>query len=282
MGRDGRHGRYRVAIIATTLLVILAGCSTVLPGSESAAYTTSGDDLNGSTLSQDHVSQLEEAGSYTTLMTLDVESVNQSASIESTTRVDLDPERALRTSIITADLFGGAELRTDTFTANDETYRRLEFDQGDQPSVQYSHATAPYQDQGELGTTPVNFTETMNARLARSAGDSIQWTQTGTVERNGTTLTRYEASGQESFADFRNQTVIGPSDGNLTDLNASVSEISAVMFVNRNGLVREFSFELNGTRDGGPVSLSFAVEIVDVSATTVEDPDWLEEARQQT
>lgn len=282
MGRDRQGRRYRVAIVATALLLTLAGCNSVLPGGESAAYTASGEDLNGTQLSEDHTSQLESAGSYTVDSHLTIESANQSAQIDSSTMVDLAADRASRTSSITANLLGGGELRTDTYTAGEETYRRLEFTSQGETQVQYTHASAPYENEGLLATTPVNVTETLNARLARNAGDGITWTQTGTVERNGTTLTRYEATGHANFTDFRNESALGPTGTNLTDLDASVSDVSAVMFVDRTGVIHEFRFELRGTTAGESVSLSFVVRTSDIGSTTVAEPSWLDEAKSET
>lgn len=281
MDRDGR-GRYRLVLVASMLIVVLAGCNAGLPGSDSAAYTTSGADVNGSQLSDDHTTQLETAGDYTISTRLHVEAANRSARITSTTVVDRAADRAARTSTITANLVGSGELRTATYTAGDETYRRLEFGSEDRTTVQYSHATAPYEGRGLIATSPVNVTETLNARLARNAGDGITWTQTGTVERNGTTLTRYEASGRENFTDFRNRSAFGPAGTNLTDFDASVSELSAVMFVDRNGVIHEFRFELAGSSGGESVSLTFVVRTTDIGSTVVEEPEWLDEAKSQS
>lgn len=283
MGRDSPQSWHRLAL-GVALLVVFAGCSSVLPGlgGESAAYTTSGEDLNGTTLSQDHVSGLDSAESFTSRTVLDVSATNGSARIESTVMVDLAEERALQNSVISADIVGGGQLRTATLTTPDETYRRIEFGSDGQTTVQYQHATAPYQETGMLGAQPVNVTQAKNAKLAKRLGDAIDWTQTGTVERNGTTLTRYEARGAENFTEFRNRTDLGPTGANLSNVDANVSEISAVLFVDRTGLIYEFRFELTGTAQGQDVTLSFAVTTTNVGTTNVEDPDWLDEARQET
>lgn len=284
MRRDGPRRRYRIAVVTAAILVALAGCSTVLPGmgGESAAYTASGEELNGTTLQDDHVGALQSAGSFTTRTTLDVASANGSARIAATTLVDLEGDRALRTSRITTDIQGGGELRTDTYTANDESYSRLRLGSGEETTDQYQHATAPYRDGGAFGTTAVNRTAAMNGALARNVGDSIDWTQTGTVERNGTTLTRYEASGTENFTEFRNGTDLGQTGGSLTNLDANVSDLSAVLFVDGEGLIYEFRFDLTGTSGGEEVTLSFVVKTSDVGETSVEAPDWLETARERT
>lgn len=282
MGRDGPHGR-PLAVLAAVLLVALAGCSGVLPGTgdaEEEAYTTSGEELNGTTLRSDHVDQLEAAGSFTTGTTVVLESANRTAELERTTAVDLEGDRALQTDTIETSGAGmSGTFGSDTYTAGDETYTRLRAGTGNDTSVQYQHASAPYDD---VGVTPVNTTAAMNAELAENAAATVNWTQTGVVERNGTTVTRYEATGQENFTEFRDRTDLGPGETDLSELDAEISEIEATMFVDRDGVVRQFDVRFAGTAQGQDVTMSVTVTTTDVGETTVQEPGWLDEARNRS
>ena len=88
--------------------------------------------------------------------------------------------------------------------------------------------------------------------------------EAGTVTRNGTTLTKYEATGPGYYTE---QTV-----GNQT-----VASFSATVLVDEDGLVRYFREEIVYERDGNRTTDVRTVQYVNVNATKVQRPDWLDE-----
>lgn len=276
-------GTYRNAVVACAVaaLVVLAGCNAGPGGGgESAAYTTSGEELNGTKLQSDHVGQLESAGSFTTVVDLRLESGDRDARFEQTTAVNRTGDRARQSSRISA---GGTvgELRSDSYTDGNVTYERLAFGTGDSATVRYRRGGT---DDGSLGgVQPVNLSSATNANLAKEVAESINWTQTGVVDRDGETLTRYEATGRENFTDFRDDTDLGSLEGlGANASEATIDSVNATLLVSPDGLVREFRFRLTGTTDGKSIVMQFAVRTTDVGATDATPPDWLDEARAQT
>lgn len=268
-------------VCTVAALVVLAGCNVGPVGGESsAAYTTGGEELNGTELQRDHVEQLESAGSFTTVVDLRVESGDRDARFNQTTAVNLTGDRAHQSSHISA---GGAvgELRTDSYTDGDVTFERLAFGSGDSATVRYRRGTAD--DAAVGGVTPVNATSAMNANLAKEVAENVNWTQTGVVDRDGETVTRYVATGRENFSDFRNETDLGSLEGldtNATD--ATVASVNATLLVSSDGLVRELRFAFAGTTDGNSTTLRFTIRTTDVGTTDAAPPDWLDEAKTRT
>lgn len=266
-------GTNRNAVVVCIALVVLAGCSGgSLDDGASAAYTTSGEELNGTQLGQDHVERLESAGSFTAVIELHVESGGTDARFDQATAVNLTADRARERGRISANGSVG-DVATDRYTDGDDTLERLTIGSGDDATVRYR--------QGD-GVTPVNATSAMRADLATEAAESINWTQTGVVERNGTTLTRYVATGRENFTNFRGTDLgtLDQLDTNATD--ATTDSMNATLLVSSNGLVREFRFSFAGTADGEPAALQFTVRTTDVGTTDAAPPDWLDEAKAQT
>ncbi|MFB6171903.1 MAG: hypothetical protein ABEJ23_05165 [Haloarculaceae archaeon] len=274
-------GTNRTTLLACTVaaLLVLAGCNAGPMGDgSSAAYTDSGAALNGTTLRHDHVERLSAAGSFTTTVALQLDSGDGPARFSQTTAVNRTGDRALQTSRVTA---GGSvgHLESATYTADGVTYERLAFGTGDSATVRYRRGAGD----ATGDPRPVNVSGATSADLVRQVAERINWTQTGVVERNGTTLTRYAASGRENFTDFRRGADLQPLDGlNESAAGASLDDVNATLLVTPDGLVREFHFAFSGTRDGTPVTLQFTVRITDVGSTDAAPPDWLGEARAQT
>jgi hypothetical protein len=280
------------AAVVLVVLVALSGCNALTGGGtvtptfasagdeESAAYTDTGEALNGSTLRADHVGQLESAEAFTTTTDLRIRSGNRTARLNQTTRVDLGAERGRQVSQLSSPQRNGS-IRTDAYTLPNVTYQRFVIASGERETVSYRRTSPPYN--GTSSVQPVNVTTAKNRELAESVVDSIEWTQTGVEGTDGTAVTRYVATGRENFTEFRNGSDISSVQGvNLSAFGQNVSEIRATMRVDENGVVREFRFRVAGTSQGRDVALTFTVRTTEVGSTTVSEPDWLGEAKNRT
>lgn len=276
-----KENRNTVLVLAVAVLAVLAGCNGgQLGGGSDAAYTSSGEGLNGTELRADHVEQLESAGSFTSVLDLRVESGDGDARFNQTTAVNQTRDRAYQSRHISA---GGAigTLKTESYTEGDVTFERLVLGSGDNATVRYRHGSGDDVSAGAV--RPVNVTNAMNARLVGQAAANINWTQTGIVDREGETVTRYEATGRKNFSDFRNATDLGTLEGldaNATD--STVDSVNATLYVGPDGLVHEFHFSFAGTSEDERTALEFTVRTTKVGLTNVDPPAWLDEARAET
>ena len=121
----------------------------------------------------------------------------------------------------------------------------------------------------ELGTPNVSEETSQNLSTAVIALDLLDlwlapYEEAGTVTRNGTTLTKYEATGPGYYAEG--------ATGNRT-----VASFSGTVLIDEDGLVRYFHREIVYERDGVRTTSMTTVQYVDVNATEVERPDWLDE-----
>lgn len=86
---------------------------------------------------------------------------------------------------------------------------------------------------------------------------------TGTVERDGQTLHRVRA---------------GLPDLNRQIEDARVTWFEVQLLVDDSGLVHSLSYRLTVERDGTESDLRIGMDVTDVGATTVPEPDWIDDA----
>jgi outer membrane lipoprotein-sorting protein len=98
----------------------------------------------------------------------------------------------------------------------------------------------------------------------------LPYEEVGTVTRNGTTLTKYEATGPGYYA----------SDEVAGDV--SVESYNSTVLVGEDGLVRLFHQKVVVERGGETVTKAVTVRYEDVGTTTVTKPDWVENATDET
>lgn len=270
--------RRTAAAVCCVAIVTLAGCSFGLGGGggggNPAAYTQSADELNASTLQADHTGTLD-ANSFTLQEALLVDSPNRSASLNRT--VAVDGERRHARSVLASRTSGGS-LETQRFTNETVTYQLFSITTPNRSSTQYRRATPPYA--GGTVVRPVNESAARKHRFVRLLVETVNWTQTGVVERDGEQLTRYVATGEENVTDFREEADISPTAAaNLSQLQTQLSDIRLELYLTKDGVVREFRVDLSGTANGRQISVTYLLRTTDVGSTTVEPPDWLDEAK---
>ncbi|MFC5972377.1 hypothetical protein ACFPYI_13635 [Halomarina salina] len=257
----------RGATVLLCLLTVLAGCSSV-PGLGGGGDDTygEGESLNTSALAADHASNLREAGSFTVVLTQN-SSTGEGATTDQRQRVavDLDANRTLLTG--SADQRSGnrSVSNEQTVYGTDEaTFVRI--GQGEDARYQYIDASG-----GGPMTPSLGGEQFVPLNATSSLATATDWTRNGTTTQDGETLTRFVATGNETLADS-----VFASSG------VTVTRYDATLLVTNDGTVRQSSFTLGVESGGQSATQRVDVRITDVGNTTVEEPDWLDEAREQS
>lgn len=283
--------RQYIVPILLALTVALAGCSgggTASPGDTAdgpdgtdgtdGAVAALPADLNASYLEGTHGDRLSAATSFTTSLNYSVSNATQTLYIESTASIEANGS-------VGFERFGfsnatGDGIFLETYTNDGTTYERTSFVSGGQEQAQYSSGEEPY---GEFGVTPVNASSARVPELVTSVGSGVTWEQQGTVTYDGTDVVEYTASGEAAFdPSFREEAqpsggLFGPS-ANITEYDA----IEATLLLDEDGVIRQLRYEASGTQAGDAISVVLTVTFEDIGSTTVSEPSWLDEARQQT
>lgn len=264
--------RKQIAAIAVATLLVFAGCSaggdgggtTAAPETTDAptdAATTeaSGGDgpiyespLEAATVATNHESVVREAGSFTLSSTSNQTQGDQSRSVESTVSADLSSGAYLSTQDASGRL-------VETFGyGNGTAYQRFVIDNESRYSVPPQTPNASQLAGGSI----------------ESFVNAFQFDHTGTESVDGTDTDVYEASGFEDL----NQSAEG--FGELDEEN--VSNVNARVYVADSGLVKQFEYSLTVQTESGEVSIAIVQQYVDVGSTTVSEPPWIDEARENT
>lgn len=291
----------RIALaLAVALLVVTAGCSGIGDGGtdgpdvDTAAAGSSDDDASddgstdrgtdtatpidagddgdgdGDAMSSDHTRSLRDAGSFTSVLSVNLTVVRNGEPVpfivsDSTYRIDFDADRFHeRTEAVSP--FGNTSI--ERYTTGDTTY--VKRTRGN--ATQYGTATEPYGDD----VAPVNVTEASGASTADVAADEPvrqHLTNEGTETFRGVTVTRWEATGVEVLDDV---------EPDIAGDFENVTGFELVLLVDDDGITRyvRFSIEFEETNDGDSRSGTLVVEqtVSDVGSTSVAEPGWLEAA----
>jgi len=287
--------RTHLAVVAVVSLVLLAGCGGFLGGGGSgdteqtavteAATSTPADEngpapgtagLSDSALEESHTAALA-AQSFTTSLSFELASerngTERSVFVNRTVEVDRENQR-LRSvgELVQAD---GDSLTTTTYTAGEETGEHRVLKQDGESRTEYRYDTEPY----DGAVQPVNESEVVDRALLRAIGTDINWTYAGTETVDGETVSRFEASGIENVSGF--SAGAAATDGDVgSNVSADANDTAtATVLVDDDGVVRQFEYTLVTEQDGVPVRVSLTVDVTAIGQTTVEEPSWLDEAR---
>jgi hypothetical protein len=129
---------------------------------------------------------------------------------------------------------------------------------------------------GENGPEYVRLGDGNESRQTEKSGSSpvlqlaklqtMPYEKVGTVERNGTTLTKYEATGPGYYA---------------VQEDLTVESFDSTLLVDASGLVRYFHHEVTYRRDGENIYTETTLRYVSVGTTDVTMPEWLDEVRKR-
>lgn len=258
--------RHHIAVLSVVALLALAGCSDAgLDGIDPAAGGADGTPTpegrvyelpaSGETLADAHDAALRAAGSFTaeTNVTSRDPDEGLALTVVATTAVDLDAG----TVLLHADVGGGTEqsvyvdpegtaYQRTTTAAGGATYGRLE--------------TAP--DVTSLYRLPV-------APLV----DESTLAYVGRDRVDGVPVSVYEVTELESLVDPAG---IGTAAEVDTD---SLRSFEVRLMISSEGLVRQLFYHVELELDGSTRALTMRVTYRDVGTTTVDPPDWLDEAQ---
>jgi len=276
--------RQSLLVLAVAAMLVLAGCSgtggsdpeasageapgaTETPADQPEATISdptelsgvSEDDVNATALFVSHARTLANESSYATSDTYRIE--ERGSDNESVTTKRLRSSRSQQRSLYAIDRRSavGEGTRTDNRTTywlvedgSATVYNRYESD----GSVSYETDDDPYR----------NFTTFYRQSSVYDQTTllfNFELSYDGTVDRDGRTLFRFTA---DSFAEGSSFV------GNATDPSATV-------LVDGNGIVRSAEWNVDVTRDGRSVTITYSYQVDDVGDTSVEEPDWLDDAR---
>lgn len=258
MRRSGIAATRHLAVVALVCLLVVAAGGTQPPRFDESTdvepYTTSGGALDGETLSEDHRSAVEAAGTYTVEEQVEIQSAERSRRYA--TRVEVDLENGEAYSVRETAVVGNRT--TYRYTNDNTTYRKQ--------VVGNDEETASYATSESADVAPVNATP----RVAPGLIDGLEWRQAGTEARDGVNVTRYEATGVANLT-----AVVGP---NATA--ESVTDVNATMFVDADGIVRQYELTYTVEGDGRTMTVTYSFSTTAVGLTMVEEPDWIDEAKE--
>lgn len=204
---------------------------------------------------------LREAGSFTATWNYrGTDGSGETGRAGATYAVDLSGERSLETVYV-----GGYDNTTMAmFTTGDTTYTQLASDTSEE---------AFYMVETDAETTVVE--DALDYGGLYETGDRDDLRFVGTETFDGVTVSRYETSGDESFWWTGGATGTDPDE--LDSL-----EFEYVLLVDADGLARHEAWTVVGTTNAGErVEHRWQYELTGVGSTTVEDPDWLPDAKTQ-
>jgi hypothetical protein len=252
--------RSALQLITVSCLVALAGCSGALSGVggdgeptlEDASYPD-GVSENGTDLATLSNAHNEALNGSSFALSLDVSQngsvANRSIAVDAAVGPDRDTVRV--------DI-SGANQSMATYTTAEKRYLRITA--GNRTNYRASERTA---DRTKLLPSSYSGAE----YLDRFGGQvEANFTPTKVREVNGTTLIVLRANGSD---------VSDPEATNLTDYDAT-------LLVDERGVIHRFEASVQTEQNGESIRNSLTMTISGVNETTVEEPPWLDEARNQT
>ncbi len=265
----------RLSVICLVVVIGLAGCSGLSPfggeqtGTDGQDTTETPDisypdgyDESGVTdpekAAKQDVSKFTEYDNLTITMDGETELSDTPFSINVTGYIDLEHKNM---SIVAAGESRSTKVTNQSKYQNNDTEYAVNGTMLTGP--QYNVSRQPFPD------TPVSDETGMTSEWLTNAsfGEATQ------VTHNGETMFRYNITSVESAKPF----IFGAS---TTD--PSVNEFNGTLTVDEDGIVRTMSYTMNyTTADGTQNPMNVSYQVTDLNSTTVEEPDWVEIAREQ-
>lgn len=247
--------RSTIAVALVVAVAMLGGCSGIL-GDGSADSPdefdyADGFDADGITDGEQAADTYRQAlsnkSSYTVNYQQNLTGADATGKYDVVYRVDVDGERA----------YQRVEMP-------DQDYEVESFHESGQRVVRESNAG-----NGEIATEDAGFdldNLTGAGLFSQLLSESADY-ETSVDERGGTSVVVYETSGNESAS-----TILDLGERTPTSFSASLA-------VDSEGLVRSASYDLTyENANGQEQNITLAFELTDVDDTSVERPDWVEDA----
>ncbi|UPM41784.1 DUF7537 family lipoprotein [Halocatena salina] len=248
-------------VLAVVLVIGLAGCSGLSPFGSGTAYP---DGYNESgitdpeTAANQHSNALSEYDSYT--QTMNITNPNRQVTMNLTVRVDEANKQS--GADIKANREGQEVMRMEMYQKNNTTYEKTQM-----PLLGTVYNTT----EQSFSSFKANQTNTTDTEKWFS---NVSFEEADTVTRNDETLYKYNATGVDNAKAFTNV-----SGSTTID---SVESFNATLLVDKEGILRSFSFDITATSFGETQEMSAEIRTTDIGSTTVNEPEWIEEAKSQS
>lgn len=256
--------RRTVLVVMVALLIGLAGCNTGSPGPDEGGAPEPMEELDGEQLNNATGMAIQDAGSYTSTTESEFSATDADgetvSTATSTTRVDLENERGIRTANQT---ISGPRLNqasdTVVYTDGNTSYRRQNSSQG----VSYDNQVGEPSGFGDI--RPVNVTG-YNQNFTFLT-DAFEFEANGTTTVDGTETRRYDS------------TELVDSDVFAGPNNATVTSASSTIYLGGNNAIRRIDLEYVLDTGDQTAETSVTLTVTDLGSTTIEEPGWLSEAQ---
>lgn len=259
--------RKLIAILALGAIVTLSGCSA-LPFIDESDNTNTGVDIEDPSeqipgeeqtveeFRQTHADALNEAGSYTTQFSVAIDRGEQSQESEYQYKIGSDGDPAFSS----VSQFG---TTISQYTSGDTTY--IQQSSGEQKN--YRIASAPYNGQIQ----PVNVSQAP-VKEVLFPFEKVPHNLAETKSYNGVEVGVYEMNEDEGIEKL--EEAVGE--------NATVESFSSTMYMDGAGIVRYQNLSYSISANNQSIESSLEMTVTNVGGTTVEEPDWVETAEEQT
>lgn len=251
--------RSTVAVALVVVLALLAGCSAVLDGGNGVGegdpssfdyadgYGPDGV-TDGQAAVRSHQSGVVDRGSYTGSYTYTYDTDEGTTDFEVEHRVDFEAEQGLQRADVTSP---DQEAVITIYRDSDTRYRRSEFN--NQTSVNTANDS--------FDATNLTATDPVRPLLVNASAY-----ESSTAERNGDAVVVYETNETDGVEAFD------------VNVSATLTDFSATVAVDGDGVVRSASYEVSYEVDGDDRELSVKYELSGFGETAVERPAWVEDA----
>ena len=255
--------RSTLAVALVVVLALLSGCSAVLDdGNADGNGAGEGDPstfdyadgygpdgvTDGQAAVRSHQSGVVDRGSYTGSYTYTYDTEEGTTDFEVEHRVDFEAEQGLQRADVT---YPDQEAVVTTYHDSDTRYQRSEFN--NQTRVNTANDS--------FDATNLTATDPIRPLLV-----NVSAYESSTAERNGDAVVVYESNETDGVKAF--------------DVNesATITDFSATVAVDGEGVVRSASYEASYEVDGDEREFSVEYELSGFGETSVERPAWVEDA----
>lgn len=289
--------RKQVIAVAVACTLLLAGCTgtggsdstttaetTVVPTDTTELETTDG---SGTTTTTTADAETTSADAETTAAT-DFEGIalpagasatefeNVSALVRTTKQRLVATNYAISTLLLQDTASGELTVRQHVRSSLDANRRLLVFNASTEANYVYAADGTTYIKAVADGETAYQTSEDSYASFENVHGsvtlsgpealggilNAGNYTATGVVERDGQQLVRFELQSVDSDR-----------------ITGTVTNATGTVLVTSDGVVRDAHLRMDGTQDGEPWVIEQGFEITALGDVTVEEPDWVDEAR---
>lgn len=261
----------RLSTVLVVLSVALAGCAGGGVGGDAPASgddaptagNTAGGDSSNSLSVAEVDERLREAGSFTTSWDYTITQADGTTmQFNNSYRVDLDANRSIERYGSTG---GEAGFDYTTFVDEDTSYTRY----GSGENVFYQISDQPQ----SVFDDATNRASTFDTYLEEDARF------VGTESFDGDTVSRYEYTDADAWRTYNQGLASGTFD---TEEEVTITDFGITVLVDENNIGRLTTWTLTGeTESGETVTAEWSYSLTDIGSTSVDDPDWLDEAQAQ-